>query len=184
MPHRYDPQRHHRRSIRLAGWDYASAAVYFVTICTHNRENLFDDPRFRQVAGRLWRAIPHRPHAGRVSLDEWILMPNHLHGLILLGPAEAGAPSEHSPSPGEPAGVGPGSLGAIIGNYKSVVTRRINQLRDTPGAPVWHRNYYDRIVRNQSQLDAFRRYIIDNPARWAADGDNLDNWLATMHPRR
>jgi REP element-mobilizing transposase RayT len=184
MQHRYDPQRHRRRSIRLAGWDYTSAAVYFVTICTHQRANLFDDPRFRQVAEGLWRAIPHRSHADHVSLDEWILMPNHLHGLILLGPADPGAPSEHPPSRGEPAGVAPGSLGAIIGNYKSVVTRRINQLRDTPGAPVWHRNYCERIVRNQRQLDAFRRYIIDNPARWATDGDNPDYWLGTIPPRR
>jgi REP element-mobilizing transposase RayT len=184
MGHRHDPQRHHRRSIRLAGWDYASPAVYFVTICTHNRENLFDDPRFRKVAERLWRAIPHRPHACRVSLDQWILMPNHLHGLIILGRADPGAPSAQPPSPGGPAGAASGSLGAIIGNYKSVAMRRINRLRQTPSMPVWQRNYYERIVRNQRQLDAFRRYIIENPTRWATDGDNPDNWLPTMHPGR
>jgi putative transposase len=181
---RYDPGHHHRHSIRLPSHDYRSSAVYFVTICTHGRENLFDDPRFRRIAESLWQAIPSHPQAHRVTLDEWIVMPNHLHGLLVFGPAEAGSPSEPPLRPDGWIGLAAGSLGAIVGNYKSLVTRRINELRDTPGAPVWQRNYYERIVRNQRQLDALRQYIAENPARWAADRDNLDGFLSGMTNRR
>ena len=74
----------------------------------------------------------------------------------------------------------PGSIGAIVGNFKSLVTRRINNLRRTPGGRVWQRGYYDRIVRNERALNAIRQYVRDNPARWAEDRDNLDVLLSNM----
>jgi putative transposase len=181
---RYDPDLHHRHSIRLPHHDYTSPAVYFVTICTHRREYLFDDPHFRGIAEDLWLAIPRHPHARRVTLDEWIVMPNHLHGLLALGPRVTGRGRGLPARPDGSIGLAAGSLGAIVGNYKSLVTRRVNELRDTPGAPVWQRNYYERIVRNQRQLDALRRYIAENPARWAADCDNLDGFLRNTTLRR
>jgi putative transposase len=191
----FDPRRHHRRSIRLPGYDYGSAGAYFVTICTHQRELLFDDPVLRRVAETLWQRIPrHFPH---VRLDEWVVMPNHLHGLVVItgdprrgeaSPAigshaepvpasETGSvsqvvPRDASPLPRRPNGVSSGSLGAIIGNFKSVTARRINRLRRTPGAPVWQRNYYEHIVRDERALNAIRQYIADNPARWAWDTYN------------
>jgi REP element-mobilizing transposase RayT len=166
-----------------------------VTLCTHQRELLFEDPVLRRVAETLWQRIPrHFPH---VRLDEWVVMPNHLHGLVLItddprrGEASPGSDSgaeavtagetgsvsevtlgDASPLPQRPSGVAAGSLGAIIGNFKSVTARRINRLRHTPGAPVWQRNYYEHIVRNERSLNAIRQYIVDNPARWIWDTYN------------
>jgi len=81
---RYDPDKHHRRSIRLQGYDYTQSGAYFVTIVTHGRELLFDDPVLRRVAETMWQRIPrHFPH---VELDEWVVMPNHVHGIIVIAP--------------------------------------------------------------------------------------------------
>ncbi|HEY4720271.1 MAG TPA: transposase [Anaerolineae bacterium] len=65
-----------------------------------------------------------------------------------------------------------GSLGAIMGNFKSITTRRINQLRSTPGQPVWQRNYYEHIIRHDNELNAIRQYILDNPGNWIMDAEN------------
>lgn len=194
MTYRHNRDRHHRQSTRLPSWDYSAAAAYFVTICSHRRQNLFEDVPFRQVAENAWQAIPTRPHAQHVTLDEWVLMPNHLHGiLVIAGSAlprvDPSAPLENTsvpdPRPGSqpdrrPIGLVPGSLGAIVGNYKSLVTRRVNNLRGTPGAPVWQRGFCDRIIRNERELNAIRQYIRDNPTRWAEDRDNLDTCLRQM----
>ncbi len=193
---RHDPDKHHRRSIRLKGYDYTLPGAYFVTIVTHERELLFGDPVLHRVVQTFWQRIPrHFPHA---ELDEWVVMPNHLHGIIVMtDPIVAG--TTHSPdglsasrqpridagpartreqrgnaSPLPPTGPSPGSLGAIIGNFKSITTRRINRIRHSPGLPVWQRNYYERIVRNERELNAIRHYIRDNPACWADDPENPD----------
>jgi REP element-mobilizing transposase RayT len=214
MTQRYDPHKHHRRSIRLKAWDYTSPAAYFVTICTHQRQNLFDDERYRQVVENSWQAIPNRPHAQHVTLDEWVVMPNHLHGIIVMREptingrggasaddifkSEAGSLKDASPPilEGESKhevsssltpslqNAAAGSLGVIIGNFKSVVTRRINQLRDAPGAKVWQRGYYERVVRNDRELNAIRKYIKDNPCRWSEDSENLDMIIARMDMMR
>jgi REP element-mobilizing transposase RayT len=161
MKPRFDPVRHHRRSMRLPAYDYRSAGAYFVTICTYERELLFEDPVLRRVAERLWQRIPrHFPH---VRLDEWVIMPNHIHGiLVIVG----------DPLPRRASGVEAGSLGAIVGNFKSVAARRINRLRGTPGMPVWQRNYYEHVVRDEGTLKAIRQYIADNPAQWEWDTYN------------
>ena len=188
----YDPRKHHRRSIRLRGWDYTWPGAYFVTICTHDGECLFEDPTLRQVVETMWQRIPrHFPH---VRLDEFVVMPNHVHGIVWIvdnvgarhsrGPSSptSAIPSDEpaqskkqlsgNASPLRPRGVVPGSLGAVIGNFKSVTARRINRVRKTPGAPVWQRNYYEHIIRNERELNAIRQYIRDNPARWAEDIEN------------
>lgn len=202
---RTDPHKHHRpfnraqgrRSIRLKGYDYTQPGAYFVTIVTHERELLFDDPVLRRVAGTMWQRIPrHFPH---VELDEWVVMPNHIHGIIVImdavgathstnaaSTAEAGsqyvtpssakrASGNASPIPASsmpPIGPPSGSLGAIVGNFRSVTARRINRVRKTPGVRVWQRNYYEHIIRNERALDGIRQYIRDNPARWAEDREN------------
>jgi putative transposase len=190
--------KHHRRSIRLKGWNYTTPGAYFITICTYQRACLFEDRRLRELTENAWQNIPTQPHARHVSLDEWVVMPNHLHGILVLTAIETdddtgvGAkqvrqqlsfPKESSIRPAlpvPPRGVEPGSVGAIVGNFKSLVARRANKLRRSPGAKVWQRGYYDRIVRNERELDAIRQYIGDNPRRWAEDRDNLDALLATM----
>ena len=173
-----DPSRPGRRSIRLPGYDYTQAGAYFVTICTQEKALLFEDPILRSVAEEMWQRIPnHFPH---VQVDAWVVMPNHVHGILIItsdaGRGEAlraGEPPARNASPlPRPAGVAPGSLGAIVGNFKSVTARRINRLRGTPGAPVWQRNYYEHIVRDEHALNAIRQYVVDNPARWAFDTYN------------
>jgi len=192
---RYDPDRHHRRSIRLPGYDYGQPGAYFVTICTYKRGLLFDNPVLCGLAETMWQRIPR--WFSHVQLDAWVVMPNHLHGIIVVAgngrrgeasptvnPSAAGLPGNEiglvsdmitggaSPLPARPAGALPGSLGAIIGSFKAVAARRINRLRLTPGTPVWQRNYYEHIVRDERALNAIRQYISDNPTRWACDTYN------------
>lgn len=164
----YDPQKHHRRSIRLPGYDYAQPGAYFVTICTKDRRSLFGvianqavllSP-IGHIVEQCWLALPnHFPH---LSLDAFVIMPDHLHGILVLsGNTVSAQPMPHEP----PRGTQPNSLSAIIQNFKSVATRRVNQARHTPGATLWHRNYYERIARDSDALFFIRRYIRNNPAR-------------------
>lgn len=207
-------RRYGRRSIRLPAWDYRWTAAYFVTICTHERQLLFDDPRLLGVVETIWRAIPTHPGYCHVHLDAWVVMPNHVHGIIVFQhvgdqdhPAPVGArpPGISPPSPPvsplpvaspsttqstmalaypcPPRRAAPGTLGAVVGAFKSQTTRRINHMRRTPGAPVWQRGYYERILRGDHELDRTRDYIRDNPARWAADRDAVDTLVARMDRR-
>jgi putative transposase len=182
MGGRYDPHLHHRHSIRLKEWDYASPGVYFITICTFQRQNLFDHLPFCQLAQERWQHIPAEPHAVHVTLDEWIVMPNHIHGILVINNTAV----QHQPPPtplpiASPLRSAPaGSLGALVGQYKSGVTRRINNLRHTPGGRIWQRGYYERLIRNEREWNATRQYIRDNPARWAEDRENLDRLLSRM----
>jgi putative transposase len=188
----YDPQKHQRHTMRLPAYDYTQAGAYFVTIVTYQREGLFDDPVLRRVVETLWQAIPL--HFSAVALDEYIVMPNHLHGILWIidGNRRGEAFARESQSIGDltmaglsnhtdslanasPLHVTPGSLGAIIGNFKSITTRRINQIRHSPGGAVWQRNFYDRVIRHERELDAVRQYIRDNPANWALDQENLQS---------
>lgn len=208
-------EKHHRQSIRLKGWDYTQAGAYFITICTHQRECLFEQAAFRVLAENGWQNIPSHPHAVRVHLDEWVVMPNHLHGILMLfdndnggGRGEASRidgcfannlcsdlphpydgyadwPHPYDGYAGPPCpSLKPGSIGAIVGNFKSLTARRINNLRRTLGSKVWQRGYYDRIIRNERELEAVRLYIQNNPQRWAEDRENLDKLLLKMdyHP--
>ena len=231
----YDPEKHHRRSIRLKGYDYTQPGAYFITICTQGRECLFgeiiDGEMHLNEAGQIvvqtWQDLPN--HISNVQLDAFVVMPNHVHGIIIIteraggigagfkparttmGPGSAGgagstagpgsvgagsvgAGSEPAPTttgPGPTAGsgpaAGPGSVGAglepaptrssyglpeIVRQFKTFSARRINELRGTPGTPVWQRNYYEHIIRNESSLNRIRQYIAENPARWDADQEN------------
>lgn len=184
----YNPQKQHRHAMRLSGYDYNQAGAYFVTIVTHQRELLFDDPVLRRVVETVWLAIPR--HFPAVALDEHVLMSNHVHGVLWIAGegrgealANASALTEvsdtarmpidwESRANASPVRMTPGSLGAIIGNFKSITTRRINQIRRTPGGVVWQRSFYDRIIRSERELAAIRQYIRDNPANWALDNEN------------
>jgi putative transposase len=172
---RYDPDRHRRRSIRLAGWNYATPGAYFVTICVKDSETTLGEvveeamvlSPFGWAAADAWLWLAERyPY---IELDEWVVMPDHLHGIIVIHEPDA-AP--------EPIKIKP--LGRLVGAFKTVSTKEINLLRDTPRAPFWQRGYYDRVIRGPRELDAVRRYIRNNPARWAADRENLDELAARM----
>ena len=102
-----------------------------------------------------------------IELDAWIVMPNHVHGIVIIT-------DDHSRGdrPVAPSGPRPRSLGAMMAGFKSAATKRINSIRGAPGASVWQRNYYEHVIRNQSALDQIRRYITDNPAGWSEDPEN------------
>ncbi|WP_245971562.1 transposase [Calidithermus terrae] len=180
----YDPHNHHRRSIRLKGYDYAQAGAYFVTICTRDRACLFGevvDGEMRlndagRIARQCWLDIPnHFPHA---ELDQSVIMPNHVHGIIVLVNPSVGAthasPLRPVASPLRNRARGPQrqSISAIVGSFKSAVTKHINEHRGTPSMPVWQRNYYEHIIRDDSSLQRIRGYIAANPLRWQYDREN------------
>ncbi len=169
---RFDPSSHLRRSIRFRDWDYSANGAYFVTLVTQDRASLFGnivDGEMRlnemgAVACACWEAIPD--HFTYVEVDVFVIMPNHVHGIVLIvGATDSVAPTT-------PSGPPRGSLGAIIGQYKSVVTKKIRKMANAPNWLVWQRNYYERIIRNERELIAVREYIMNNPVRWAEDAEN------------
>ena len=162
---------HRRRSLRLRGYDYSWAGAYFVTVCTYNRACLFGEivngemrlNGVGQVARRVWDGLPR--HYRHVELDAVVVMPNHVHGILTL----VGAGFKPAPTPRH-------GLPEIVRAFKTFSARRINGLRHTPGVPVWQRNYYEHIIRNETALNRVRQYIMDNPARWAEDPENPTRW--------
>ncbi len=184
---------HSRRSIRLRGFDYSRQGVYFVTICVKMGDLMFghvvEGKVHLNAAGRAavkcWREIPS--HFRNIGLDEFIVMPNHVHGILAINGirsaigvgAQHAAPlpltrhtsvGHHASRGPARAGVAPGSLGAIVRSFKAATTKRINAIRGTPGGSVWQRNYFDRIIRDDRELDRARRYVTLNPARWTERG--------------
>jgi REP element-mobilizing transposase RayT len=176
----YDAAKHHRRSIRLSGFDYRSPGAYFVTICIQGGECLLGEvvdgemqlSEWGEIAWNCWQAIPeHFPH---VELDAWVVMPNHIHGIIaitdpVVGAQHAAPLQERTPRHSPRPNVQPGSLGAIVRSFKSAATRRINELRGTPGIRFWQRNYWEHIIGDKRSLKRIREYMQSNPARWAED---------------
>jgi putative transposase len=174
----------HRRSIRVQGYDYSQAGAYFVTICTQNRKCLFgeiaDGRMVVNHAGRIvdqcWYDIPsHFPH---IALDQYVVMPNHLHGIIVISEGRGTAccrgtacraPTTTEEQFGHPV---VGSVPTIIRSFKSAATKRINEIRNTPGAKLWQRNFYERIIRNDDELNRIREYIANNPLQWEMDREN------------
>jgi len=189
--------KNHRRSIRLKGYDYTQAGAYFVTICTKDRACLFGDVadgvmRLNQmghIVRQCWLAIPdHFPH---VLLDEFVVMPNHVHGILVIMPthdvgATHASPLQNDDTPTRPRGPQPRSVASIVGSFKSAAAKRINEHRGTPGAPIWQRNYYEHIIRDDESLNLIRNYIADNPLRWQIDAENPntisvdDRWNASV----
>jgi REP element-mobilizing transposase RayT len=152
---------HDRRSVRLKGWDYSADGTYFITVCTHDRTHLFgeivDGKMRRSPAGELvaatWQWLSTQ--YSYVRLDEWCVMPNHLHGILILAGGEQSTRRK--------------TVGRLIGAFKTVSTKQINESRDTPGAVVWQRNFWERIVREYPELEGVREYIRNNPANWPTD---------------
>ncbi len=175
---KYDPALHHRRSLRLPGYDYREAGAYFLTLVAYRRECLFGemlDGKVRlsalgEVVAKEWGQT--RKIRPEIHLDAFVVMPNHIHGIVVVrGPvgAHSRAPRHDSPYRS------PRSLGSFVAGFKSAVTRRINQVRGMPGIPVWQRNYYEHVIRYEKELNRIRQYIADNPARWADDPENPRN---------
>ena len=167
---------HHRRSIGLKEFDYSQAGAYFITICTHQREHLFGEivdgvmtlNEFGVIAQEEWlkTALIRR----EIDLGEFVIMPNHFHGIIMIH--EPVGAYGHTPLPTtNPANFESPSrtLGAMVRGFKSAVTTRVNQKRGTPGKPVWQRNYWEHIIRDEKDLLNTQTYILNNPAQWEND---------------
>jgi len=179
----YDQYSHHRQSLRLREYDYSQAGAYFVTICTRNRECLFDEfPVLKQIVERQWLDIPSRFQ--NVELDECVVMPNHVHGIIMIvgatlavapdvtdGLSDRIAPSRAGASPAPT-----NTIGDIIGTFKSLCVHdwlnHIKQHNIDAVGKFWQRNYYERVIRNDTELNKIREYIIANPAMWDSDEEN------------
>lgn len=188
----YDPDRHHRRSIRLKGYDYAQSGAYFVTIVTQRRACLFGQVTNGQmqlndaglVAKACWLAIPE--HFPFVELDAFVIMPNHIHGIIVITDTGVGAnnhsprtvganvgagANDHSPRP-SPFRSPSQTIGSIIRGFKIGVTKWFRANTDV--YVVWQRNYYEHIIRDEPALQRIRYYIAANPVRWTDDSENPD----------
>ena len=160
---KFDKGKHHRRSIRLKNYDYSQGGAYFVTICTFNKEcllgNILDGEMQLSEIGKVvadcWRWLGEQ--YDYVYLDEWIIMPNHLHGIIVITDESRGGSRT-----ARPKGVKRKPLGRLIGAFKTVSTKCINDIRKTSHMPVWQRNYYEHIIRNEKELNGTREYIVNN----------------------
>jgi putative transposase len=209
---KYDPQKHHRRSIRLKGYDYTQAGAYFITIVTQDRECLLGDvvdgvmqlSEAGHMVERCWYDIP--TYFPNVELDAFVTMPNHLHGIIVIAhnhPVGAGlVPAQHdrattdgattdgATADGATTRVAP-TVGDIVGAFKSKTTvayiRGVKQSGWPPfGGRLWQRNYYEHIIRNDASLNRIRQYIVNNPTKWGLDRENpiLEGGVATYPAKR
>jgi len=157
-----------RKSPRLSDYDYSQEGAYFITICTHDRRALFGQVvdqemalnAYGKVAGQYLQTIPE--HFAFVKVDQYIVMPNHVHVIIVIFDHN----EKYSPE-GFQRPVG-GSVSTIIRSYKSIVTREINRLRQTRGK-IWQSRFHDHIIRNEGSLNKIREYVKYNPALWEKD---------------
>jgi len=189
---------HHRRSIRLPGYDYTSEGAYFVTVVTHHRERLFGEivndemvlNDFGKIVREEWLKTAQLRSEVELIEDEFVIMPNHFHGIINITDSLGhGAPDDtvgafngRGDRPDDTVGAyghtplrnsfrSPSrSLGSMVRGFKSAVTTRINILRGTPGTPVWQRNYFEHIISTDREYETIAAYIANNPSNW-----NMDN---------
>ncbi len=176
----YDPYRHHRHSTRLKEYDYSSEGAYFVTVCVEHRECLLGQVidgdmtinDWGRVVEDAWKEVAE--HWPAVELDAFVVMPNHFHGIVILHTEADGTGKEGGGTLPLQSVAGP-TLGAVVAYWKYQTSKKINQIRQTPGLRLWQRNYYDRIIRSEQMLDKARHYVACNPARWAEDTNNPVN---------
>lgn len=185
---RFDPDHYHRRSIRLKGYDYTQPGAYFVTICTQNRACLFGEivegKMLLNDAGRILQTVWDEisVHYAGVAIDAFVVMPNHIHGIVVLvGAAPCGRPpSGRVSSLGQAQGPAPTiavSLPDVVHRFKTMTTKRYADGVKRSGwlpfpGQLWQRNYYEHIIRDEESLNRIRQYIADNPVQWALDREN------------
>jgi len=176
---KYNPQIHHRRSIRLQDYDYSSEGAYFVTMCTQNRECLFGEivngemilNEYGKIVEQCWNDLPN--HYDNIELDAYVIMPDHFHGIIFIVSVD----SVNAIDSVDSVSVGAIHelprlrrrkmlLPKIVGRFKMNSAKQINLMRNTPGISVWQRNYYEHIIRNDKSLENIRNYIINNTSKW------------------
>jgi len=192
---KFEPQKNHRHSIRLRGYDYSQAGAYFVTMVTYQRKMLFGEVvhggmvlnDFGKIVQWEWLDLPKR--FKYLELGAFIIMPNHVH-FILMFHEHAGATrqgvtdtlagkasaqtvaSDGMDGSPLPRGPKPASLGAVLSQLKSRVTKRLWKIQSLKNTPIWQRNYYEHIIRNEREMDRIVRYIQFNPSMWMNDDEN------------
>ena len=173
------PIRPQRKRLRWSEHDYSAPAMYFVTTCVHDRACLFgevigDNVRrtpYGDAVETCWRAIPD--HFRHAALDVWVTMPNHFHGILTVVGAEHARPDPEQARPDQShSRPGHPPVSIVVRSFKSAVTKRINELRGTPGTVVWQRSFHEHVIRDHADLIRIRNYIADNPAQWAYDDEN------------
>ncbi|HLG31580.1 MAG TPA: transposase [Ignavibacteriaceae bacterium] len=168
---------HIRRSMRLKEFDYSNPWWYYVTICTYQKRKILGEVNnskmilneFGKIVEEKW--LKTKEIRKNVDLDYYVIMPNHIHGIIIIESTNnnvVGATRRVAPTKGKVT-LQPGSLGSIIGQFKSIVTKRLNKLTSKKDITIWQRNYYDHIIRNENDLHRIRTYIHNNPLKWELD---------------
>ena len=171
---------HNRRSLRLIDYDYATPGAYFVTILSYKQMPIFseidrDEVQLSQVGlivEDCWRKIPY--HFPFVRVSDYVIMPNHLHGIIKIEhyPNEVSKDdfiNQKNKQKHIPKGPQSSSLGAIIGSFKSASTKYVHRLGLTHQKTIWHRNYYEHIIRDDEDYHRIVEYIQLNPSNWVND---------------
>ena len=186
----YNPDIHHRRSIRIKGYDYSQEGAYYFTICSHQKQCLLGEiingimqPNIAgATVAAVWHNLPR--HFPFLELDAFIIMPNHVHGIIVIAEQQNNInnnqllTAQTNFQTSLPNGTKAGSLGAILQNFKSVSTRQVNRITRNSGT-IWQRNYYEQIIRDEQAYNNIRRYIIENPLTWEDDEENITKFKPT-----
>ncbi len=149
-----------RKVLRLKEFDYSSPGAYFITICSYRNMLYFDNEKVRQVILRMWNEIPL--HYKEINLDEFVIMPNHIHGILWIDDSSQCYTKHRS------------GLGRIVASFKASVTRELHAANMILGN-VWQRNYYERVIRGDEELNSIRKYISENPIKWRLDKENPEN---------
>jgi len=160
-----------RRSIRLKGYDYTSTGAHFVTVCAHARQPFFENSALKEILWQTWDAQQERFPS--ISLDVLAVMPNHIHFIVRLNTVGAPLAGAHPLRSGR-AGASPApTLGQVVGAFKSSVATKW-RAGNAPyrSARVWQRNYYERVIRDEEELNRAREYILLNPLKWEFDRKN------------
>jgi putative transposase len=167
-----------RKQNRLKTWDYSSEGWYFVTICTKNREEYFGKiengeivlNEYGNIAKKCWEGIKN--HFDGCELDEFIVMPNHVHGIVAIEPFDLSVGNRHACSLRDKRNHQ--KIPVIIGSFKSAVTKKINESQEE-FLFQWQKSFHDHIIRNDKALKKIREYIYYNVDKWAQDEENPQN---------
>jgi len=198
MKSKFDPQKHHRRSIRLPGYDYSSAGAYYVTVVTQGRECLFGEiidgeiylTEYGEIVQKWWDEIPI--HFPNVELGAFVVMPNHVHGIIFITTQRRGEVISPRYNPnnniqnakinsidnlgGETPPLRKPTLGQIVAYFKYQSTKEMNRIEtDKAITKFWQRNYYEHVIRNEKDLQNKTDYIETNLSLWDEDDNNPHN---------
>lgn len=170
-----------RRAMRLRGYDYSQLGAYFVSICVQHRQCLFGtiiDRKMQlneigQIVFECWNRIPQ--HFSSVEIGEYVIMPNHIHGIIAWEDVGANPPHPEENTIKRRSHVPFPALGKIIAYFKYQSTKHINKHHNTPGKRIWQKNYYDHVIRDDIDLQRLCQYIQNNPRKWELDQLHPDN---------